>query len=83
MLISSANMTGITKRLEKEGFINRKIAPEDERSKYLEITQKGRDVLKRIIDRKEEIFQKYFLKYPDEKKSEILSMLREILNHKQ
>ncbi len=82
MLISSANMTGITKRLEKVGFINRRNAPEDDRLKYLEITPKGKQVLKCIFDRKEQIIKKYLLKYSDEKKSEMLSLLREILNLK-
>ncbi|MBI5592786.1 MAG: MarR family transcriptional regulator [Deltaproteobacteria bacterium] len=82
MLISSANMTGITQRLEKVGFINRKNAPEDDRLKYLEITPKGRLVLKNISDRKEEVVKKYLQKYSDEKKSEMLSVLREILSIK-
>ncbi len=82
MLISSANMTGITKRLEKIGFINRWYAPEDDRLKYLEITPKGRQALKSISDRKEQVVKKYFLKYSDEKKTEILAVLREILNPK-
>ena len=82
MLISSANMTGITQRLEKVGFINRKNAPEDDRLKYLEITPKGRQVLKNISDRKEQVVKKYFLRYSDEKKSEILALLREILSPK-
>lgn len=82
MLISSANMTGITKRLEKVGFINRRNAPEDDRLKYLEITPKGRQVLKRIFDRKEQVIKKYLLKYSDEKKSETLSLLREVLKLK-
>ena len=82
MLISSANMTGITQRLEKIGYINRKNAPEDDRLKYLEITPKGRQVLKNISDRKEQVVKKYFLKYSDDKKSEILALLREILNIK-
>jgi len=82
MLISSANMTGISKRLEKVGFINRRNAPEDDRLKYLEITPKGRQVLKRIFDRKEQVIKKYLLKYSDEKKSETLSLLREVLKLK-
>ncbi|MFH0999001.1 MAG: MarR family transcriptional regulator [Pseudomonadota bacterium] len=82
MLISSANMTGITQRLEKIGYINRKNAPEDDRLKYLEITPKGRLVLKNISDRKEEVVKKYLQKYSDDKKSEVLALLREILNLK-
>ena len=82
MLISSANMTGITKRLEKVGFINRRNAPEDDRLKYLEITSKGRQMLKSIFERKEQVINKYLLRYSDEKKSEVMTLLREILNLK-
>ncbi|QTA87112.1 MarR family winged helix-turn-helix transcriptional regulator [Desulfonema magnum] len=79
MLVSSANMTGITKRLEKIGFINRKNVPEDDRLKSLELTEKGRLVLRRISDKKEDIVKKYLAKYSNEQKSELLVMLREIL----
>jgi len=82
MLISSANMTGITQRLEKIGFISRKNAPEDDRLKYLEITPKGRQVLRNISDRKEQVVKKYLQKYSDEKKSEVLALLREIISLK-
>ena len=82
MLISSANMTGITQRLEKVGFISRKNAPEDDRLKYLEITPKGRQVLKNISDRKEQVIKKYLQKYSDEKKTEVLTLLREVLKLK-
>lgn len=82
MLISSANMTGITKRLEKVGFIIRKNAPEDDRLKYLEITPKGRQALQNIHDKKEEVIKKYLFGYSDEKKSEILSVLRDVLARK-
>jgi DNA-binding MarR family transcriptional regulator len=82
MLISSANMTGITQRLEKVGLINRKNVPEDDRLKYLEITPKGRQTLKNISDRKEQVVKNYFLRYSEEKKSEILTLLKEILNGK-
>jgi DNA-binding MarR family transcriptional regulator len=82
MLVSSANMTGITQRLEKVGLINRKNAPEDDRLKYLEITPKGRQVLKNISIKKDQVVNKYFLKYSNEKKSEILSLLKEILSNK-
>jgi DNA-binding MarR family transcriptional regulator len=82
MLISSANMTGITQRLEKDGFIKRKNAPEDDRLKYLEITPKGRQAVKNISDKKEQVVRNYFLRYSEEKKAEILAILKEILNQK-
>jgi DNA-binding MarR family transcriptional regulator len=82
MLTSSANMTGITQRLEKFGFITRKNAPEDDRLKYLEITEKGRFLLKSISEKREPLEQKYLRSFSNEKKSEILSSLREMLNLK-
>lgn len=79
MLVSSANMTGITKKLEKLGFISRKSASEDNRLKYIELTDKGRRVLRNISHEKEEIVSKYLLSYSYKKKHELFSMLTDIL----
>jgi DNA-binding MarR family transcriptional regulator len=75
MLISSARMTGITKRLEKIGFIIRKNAPEDDRLKYLEITPSGKEIIRNISDKKDQAIQAYLKKYPNEKKLELLEIL--------
>lgn len=82
MLVSRANMTGITKRLEKLGYITRKNAPEDDRLKYLEITAKGRDVVRRISLTKEEVLDRYLTDYSEERKLELLNVFREILRKK-
>jgi MarR family 2-MHQ and catechol resistance regulon transcriptional repressor len=63
MLVPGANMTGLTKRLEKNGFIIRKSDPRDERVTLLEITPKGKKTLKNIEqekDRSTEIMLKGF-----------------------
>ena len=46
-------MTGLTKRLEKNGFIIRKSDPKDERVTLLEITPKGKRTLKNIEQEKD------------------------------
>ncbi|UCG67758.1 MAG: winged helix DNA-binding protein, partial [Deltaproteobacteria bacterium] len=46
MLVPGANMTGIGKRLERNGFLIRKSDPNDERVTIFEITPKGRKTLK-------------------------------------
>jgi MarR family 2-MHQ and catechol resistance regulon transcriptional repressor len=79
MLVSGANMTGITKRLEKTGFVIRKNDPDDYRLKRLEITPKGKRVLKSISGKKEVNIKRYLKKYSDGKKSGLLKTLREIL----
>ena len=53
MLVPGANMTGLTKRLEKNGFIIRKSDPKDERVTLLEITPKGKKTLKNIGQEKD------------------------------
>ena len=80
MLVSGSNMTGITKRMEKAGLIVRKNDPHDERLKRIEITQKGRQVLHTISEEKERNIDRYLRKHSAEKKDEILSILREILD---
>ena len=82
LLVSGSNMTGITKRMEKAGFIIRKSDPKDDRLRWLEITPKGRQVLKSISDEKVRNVSKYLSKHSAEKKVEILSILREILKGK-
>ena len=79
MLVSSANMTGIAKRLEKKGFIIRKSDPKDDRSKILQITPHGIQVLKDISDDKERSLRRYLMRYSDEQKAALLETLREIL----
>ena len=79
MLVSSANMTGIAKRLEKGGFIVRKTNPDDDRSKTLQITPAGVQVVKDISQLKERSLRKYLVNYSDEQKAALLETLREIL----
>jgi len=79
MLVSSANMTGIAKRLERSGFIMRTSDPRDDRSKRLQITPAGKQVLKDISDHKEKSLKKYLTNYSDQEKSRLLEILREVL----
>ena len=79
MLVSGANMTGITKRMEKTGFIIRKSDPNDDRLKWLEITPKGRNVLKDIDEEHDYNVKRYLKDCSVETKVEILSILNEIL----
>jgi len=79
MLVSSANMTGIAKRLEKKGFIIRTSDPNDDRIKRLQITPGGTRVVKDISDHKEQSLKRYLTRYSDEEKSALLETLRAIL----
>ena len=79
MLVSSANMTGIAKRLEKNGFIIRTSDPNDDRSKRLQITPAGTQVLNAISDHKERNIKTYLKTFSAEEKTALLDTLREVL----
>jgi DNA-binding MarR family transcriptional regulator len=81
MLVPGANMTGIAKRLEKNGFILRKSDPGDERVKILEITQKGKETLANI-ERDRDLFQEKILKrFSQREKEELLSGVKKLIQN--
>ena len=79
MLVSSANMTGIAKRLEKSEFIIRTSDPSDDRIKWMQITKEGTQVLKAIAKYKEQDLITYLMQYSHKEKSELLKTLQAIL----
>jgi len=78
MLVSGANMTGIAKRLEKNGFIIRKDHSKDERITLLEIMPKGKQTLRDILKEKDKNIGVYFSKFSDNEKIRILEKLKQI-----
>ena len=79
MLVSGANMTGIAKRLEKNGFLIRRMDPQDERITLLEIPPKGSQTLKNIAEEKETNLKRYLEDYSEDQKIQLLSSLKGIL----
>ncbi len=79
MLVSGANMTGVAKRLEKNGFLIRRGDANDERITLLEITPKGRQSLRNIFDEKDENLNRYMSSFSADEKEEMLSRLKQIL----
>lgn len=53
MLVPNANITGIAKRLDNNGFIVKKTKPGDKRVTILELTSKGIDILGAIEEEKD------------------------------
>lgn len=79
LLVTGANMTGIAKRLEKNGFLLRKGDPNDERVRLLEITPKGRKTLNNISESKDKNIERYLENFTDEEKDLFLKRLRTLL----
>lgn len=80
MIVSGPNLTGIAKRLEKNGFILRKKDSKDERITLLEITPKGKQVLTKISAAKDENISHYLKNFSGEEKKKMLLDLKRIFN---
>ena len=81
MLVPGANITGIAKRLEKDGFILKKSDPKDERVTLLEITPKGKRTLKHIEKEKDDSLELMLKNLSKNEKLELLGKVRRILKN--
>lgn len=80
MIVSSPNMTGIAKRLEKNGFIIRKNDPKDERITLLEITPKGKRAIDNIKKAHEDNMRTYLKSFAKDEKKRLLEDLKHMFS---
>ena len=81
MLVPGANMTGLAKRLEKNGFIKRKSDPADERVTILEITPKGKKTLAKIEKERDEHTDAMLKGFPEKEKQNFLEMVKKFIRN--
>ena len=79
MLVPGANMTGIAKRLERDGFLIRKSDPRDERVTILQITTKGKRTLKNIKEEKDRTTEKLLGGFSQKDKMELLDKVKQLI----
>ncbi len=81
MLVPGANITGLAKRLEKDGFIIKKSDPKDDRVTLLEITPKGKKTLKNIEKEKDQWLELMMKSLSKKDKVELLDKVKLILKN--
>jgi DNA-binding MarR family transcriptional regulator len=81
MLVPGANMTGIAKRLEKNGFIVRKSDPLDERVTILELTPRGKTTLINIEKKLDERTRAMLKGFPAQEKRELLDKVKRLIKN--
>ena len=81
MLVPGANVTGIAKRLEKDGFIIKKSDSRDDRVTLLEITPKGKRTLENIEQEKDECLELMLKNLKENQKLELLGIVKRILTN--
>lgn len=80
MLVSGANMTGVAKRMEKDGLIIKRSDTRDDRITLLEITPKGKQIIKHISEKKDKLIEMYLGEFSNEEKLNMLEHHKRILN---
>jgi DNA-binding MarR family transcriptional regulator len=81
MLVPGANMTGLAKRLERDGFLIRKSDSNDKRVTILEITLKGKRTLKNVKKEKDRSIELILKGFLDEEKTEFLNKLKKLIKN--
>jgi DNA-binding MarR family transcriptional regulator len=81
MLVPGANITGIAKRLAKDGFIVKKSDPRDDRVTILEITPKGKKALQKIARQKDHRLKLMLENLSSKQKLDLLDKVKRILKN--
>jgi len=81
MLVPGANITGIAKRLAKDGFIVKKSDPRDDRVTILEITLKGKKALQKIARQKDHRLKLMLKNLSSKQKRDLLDKVKRILKN--
>jgi DNA-binding MarR family transcriptional regulator len=79
MLVTGANVTGLAKRMEKAGLIERKNDAKDERLTMLQITPAGVERLDTIRDIQDQHVGEYLQACAKDEKEQFLSVLKQIV----
>ncbi len=79
MLVPGANMTGIAKRLERDGFLVRQSDPRDERVTILQITSKGKRTLKSIKAEKDRIIDNLLGVFSHKDKTDLIDRVKQLI----
>ena len=79
MLVPGANMTGIAKQLDRDGFLIRKPDPRDDRVTILQITSKGKRTLKSIKHEKDQSIEKFLRGFSRKDKTNLLDKIKQLI----
>jgi len=77
-VVSRSNITGIVDRLEKVGLIKREGSADDRRIKYLAITQKGKDLIKKVENKYFDTLKQVVWFLDDKDKGELTEIIGRI-----
>lgn len=81
MLVPGANMTGLAKRLEKNGFIQRKSDLKDERVTLLQITPRGKRTIAEIEKKQDRYWRSMLQDFSEKEKKDLLEKVKRLIKN--
>ncbi len=81
ILVSSGGVTYLVDRLEQRGLVKRRLAPEDRRARFAELTADGSALMDRIFPEHAECIKDIASALSSEEQLELTRMLRDLGRH--
>lgn len=83
VLLTSGSMTAAANRLEKKNLVKRIQDPSDGRRFYLHLTQSGRRLIRRVVEKHSQNLENIAKILTSEERSELVRLLKKIGQHAQ
>jgi homoprotocatechuate degradation regulator HpaR len=74
----SPSLTGILKRLEQQGYVQRRKSDEDQRRSIISLTDQSNELFERLSPEVEKRYKVFAERYGQAKLDELMSMLKEL-----
>jgi MarR family transcriptional regulator, 2-MHQ and catechol-resistance regulon repressor len=78
ILISSGSMTYVIDKLEEKGLLNRNACPDDRRAIHVTLTDKGMDMMDKIIPKHQELIDSMFGYLNNDETETIVRLLKKV-----
>lgn len=78
VLINTGSITYVIDKLEKNNYLERIHCKDDRRVVYIEITEKGKEVMNEIFPKHQQVIEEIFSDIPDEHKQIIIDTVKTI-----
>ncbi len=74
----SPSLTGILKRLQQQGYVQRRKSEEDQRRTIISLTDKANELFQRLSPEVEASYKAFIERYSEKKLNELMEMLKEL-----
>lgn len=78
VLINTGSITYVIDKLENNGLLTRSNSPDDRRAVYIEITDKGKEIMDDIFPKHQRVIEELFDGISEEEKQTVINVLKQV-----